>query len=209
MTKIAIAEYESDFSDAIVFALADEEAIEIVKIVRNGKQLLEYITTEDVDIVLMDNRMPQINGIEATIFIKKAYPEIKVLILSYHINEKDVANALNAGANGYLSKNIKKSEIMDAFEYLKKDQIYFSQEVHQMYLRSRLSKEDKGVLHLTPREKEILPLLGEGLTSEQIAGLLYLGATTVNTHRANLLQKFKAQNNAELMKKAALEGYLN
>ena len=209
MTKIAIAEYESDFSDAIMYVFANEPEINIVKTCNSGKELLQYISNNQVDVVLMDHRMPSINGEEATTYLKKAYSAIKVLILSYHINEKDVSFAMQAGADGYLSKNISKQEIMNAIISVKKDQTFFSEKVHQVQLRGKLLHETEGILKLTPREAEVLQLLGNGLSTKKIAELLFLGATTIDTHRKNIIKKFAAHNITEAVKKAALGGYTN
>ncbi len=208
MTKIAIAEYESDFSDAIMSVFANEPEINIVKTCNSGKELLKYISNNPVDVVLMDHRMPNINGVEAIAYLKKAYSAIKVLILSYHINEKDVSFAMQAGANGYLSKNISKQEIINAIIAVKNDQTFFSEKVHQVQLHGKLLREGDVLIKLTPREAEVLLLLGNGLSSKKIAELLSLGTATINTHRKNLIKKFAAHNITEAVKKAVLGGYI-
>lgn len=208
MVKIAIAEYEQVFAEAVLHTFANEKDISIVKTTNSGKELLAYITYNEVDLVFLDYRMPDLNGLEGITLIKKAYPTIKVLVLSFRISEQNINQAMEAGADGYLSKSITKREILDAIAQLANGKTYFSERVHQMFLNSKIVKQDNTLFKLTPREKEVLVMVCDGQTSTQIAEELCISPTTVITHRKNLIKKFETKNSTQLVKVAVLHGYI-
>jgi len=208
MTRIVIAEDQLIFSEALATILDEEEDIKIVKCVENGQVLLDFLETEKVDLVLMDIKMPVLNGTEATKLVKKNHPSIKVLILSFYIKELDVIRAMDAGADGYLSKNTSKLEIVEAIECLKNNKPYYSQEVLQTLAKANSLNGGKGIVKLSCREKEVLELLSRGFSSKQIGEQVILAESTIRTHRNNLLEKFEATNSAELTRKAMEIGYI-
>ncbi|MCF6360707.1 MAG: response regulator transcription factor [Cyclobacteriaceae bacterium] len=208
MTHIVIAEDQLVFSEALTALLAGVEGIEIVKSVENGQVLLDFLTTEKVDLVLMDIKMPVLDGIKATNLIKEKYPSIKVLILSFHIKEIDVLNAMESGADGYLSKNTNKIEILEAISCLKEGKPYYSQEVVRVLSNIHSLSRNKDIIKLSARESEILELLTKGFSSKQIGKQIDLAESTIKTYRNGLLEKFKANNSADLTRKVMEGGYL-
>ncbi len=208
MTRIVIAEDQLIFSEALTALLANVKEIDIIKCVENGQVLLDFLKTEKVDLILMDVKMPVLNGIEATKLIKKKYPSIKVLVLSFYIKELDVATAMGAGADGYLSKNTSKLEIIDAIKCLKNNKPYYSKDVLEVLATVNSLNGGKGIIKLSNREEEVLQLLSRGFTTIQIGVQLSLAESTIKTHRNSLMEKFKTSNSAELTRKAMEGGYI-
>ncbi len=209
MTRIIIAEDQPIYTEGLVHTLSDVENIELVTCVENGQILLDYLSTNNkVDLILMDIKMPVLNGIEATKLVKKHYPFIKVLVLSFYIKPMDLIQALDAGADGYLSKNTTGLEIIEAIQDLKKDKPYFSPEVNKILANAHAINGGKGILKLTNREKEALTFLSRGFSSDKISILMNISESTVKTYRKTLLEKFRASNSADLTRKAMEGGYI-
>jgi two-component system, NarL family, response regulator NreC len=208
MIRIVIAEDQLIFSEALMALLADVEDIKIVKCVENGQDLLDFLKTEKIDLILTDLKMPVLNGIEATKLVKKMHPSIKVLVLSFYIKERDVSLAMDAGADGYLSKSTSKLEIIEAIESLRNNKPYYSQEVVQVLINSKPVNGSNGIVKLSKREYEVLQLLSKGFSSKQIGVQVALAESTIRTYRNNLLRKFNGINSADLTRKAMESGYL-
>ncbi len=208
MIRIVIAEDQLIFSETLAAILNKEQEIKVVKCVENGQVLLDFLKTEQVDLILMDIKMPVLNGIEATKLVKKNYPSIKVLILSFYIKELDVIRAMDSGADGYLSKNTSKLEILEAIDCLKNNKTYYSQEVAQVLAKANSLNRGKGFIKLSSREQEVLQLLSRGFSSKQIGGQLSIAESTIKTHRNSLMEKLKASNSADLTRKAIEGGYI-
>ena len=156
------------------------------------------------DIAIVDIAMPQLNGIEAVSLIVKASPKTSAVILSMHTDETYILRALSAGAKGYMLKDAVEDEILPAIHAIQRGKSYFSPAIaktlledYVRYLRQR-GLEDSYDL-LTDREKEILQLLAEGRSNKEVANLLGLSVTTVETHRTNMMQKLGLHSTAEIV----------
>ncbi len=208
MIKIVIAEDSSDYTNVLSSILGEIGKIELIATVENGKELLDFLKHTEVDIVLMDIRMPVMDGLTAAFEVKKHFRGVKVLILSSHNKEAYIKKAMQVGAEGYVLKH-EKEEVLLGIDYLHRNKTYFSQEITRTLAKGAQLNALNKQIKLSPREREVLELLGNGFSSNKIGATLSIGTSTVNTYRANLLEKFKAINVSELMKKAALGGYLN
>ncbi len=208
MIKIVIAEDFQDYTDVLSSILEKIPKIELIASVKNGKELLDLLKHTEVDIVLMDIRMPIMDGLEATFEVKKNFRDVKVLILSSHNKEMYIKKAMQIGADGYVLKS-NKEEILLAIDYLMNNKTFFTQEVMQTLAKGAQLGALNQRIKLSPREKEVLELLGNGFSSKKMGATLDISTSTVNSYRANLLEKFKAVNVSELMKKAVLGGHLN
>jgi DNA-binding NarL/FixJ family response regulator len=161
--------------------------------------------------VILDISMPNLRGIEATSEIKQSHPEVDVLILSMHKRSEYLYHSLNAGAKGYLLKDDTDSELLSAIDTIRQGGIYLSS-ILAKELTSDFVKICSGAAKpphedLTTRERQILKLVAEGKTSEEIARLLFISSRTVQNHRANIMKKLNLTRTADLIKYALRRGY--
>lgn len=191
-------------SDGIRMMLQDVDYIEITATARNGKEALEILQGEDVTILLLDISLPDINGLELCTQIRKKYPSIFILGLTSTNEAGIISSFLKNGGNGYLLKNMERNELIEAIDSVLNNKVYLSKAANEKILEQfqNIQKAMDSVPLLTRREKEILQLVNEGLSSPQIAERLYLSQFTVETHRKNLMQKIGVTNTASLLKKA-------
>ncbi|SEW52049.1 response regulator [Chitinophaga arvensicola] len=175
--------------------LSGEEDIQLTGETRNGISCLRFLDQHTADVVLLDTLLPDISGAELCANIKKRYPDIAVLGLSYHKNDTGIAGMLDSGASGCLMKNADKEELLRAIHDVYSGHTYLSAE-----LKQALKTDSLHHLHITKREKEVLWLIANGHTNHEIAEKLFISADTVDSHRRNLLGKFNARNTAMLIK---------
>jgi DNA-binding NarL/FixJ family response regulator len=166
----------------------------------NALEAMDVLRKTNIDIAFVDINMPEINGMELCLKIKAEFPHIHVIALSAFVQRSYVSQMIQNGASGYLSKSSGKEEIEDAIHSVLDGRIYISKEVSAGSFNSNANEEPPA---LTRREKEILQLIGEGLTNNEIAEKIFVSTYTVDTHRKNLLSKFGVNNTATLIKKAA------
>lgn len=202
--KIIIADDHQLFIDGIKLILSKEVGIKIIAEANNGLELINLIEAgKNPDIVLTDIRMPILDGVSATKMLTKDFPEIKTLALSMFDQVADVIEMLDAGAKGYVTKNVEKKELINALHTLVKGDYYFSKnlpkEIENWFKHEEVLSGDA---YLTKRELEILQLLAKGRTSLQMATQLKLSKYTVDTHRKNIHKKLKIKSNTGLVKYA-------
>jgi DNA-binding NarL/FixJ family response regulator len=187
--------------------LRNEPNIQLVGGFCTGKDILSYIKTNQVDLILLDITLPDINGMELCHMIKKESVATIVLILSNHTERSIIMQTIQNGASGYLLKNSAIDELRDCIAEAVKGNICYSKAV--MEIISRPSKNElQGTPRLTRREKEILVLIAAGKTSQVIGQELFLSPLTIDTHRKNLIQKFGVKNVAELIMAATQQQLL-
>ena len=187
--------------------------IEVVGEASDGRQALNEAQRLQPDIVLMDITMPEMNGIEATRQIKRAMDSTRVLILTMHENEEYLFQVLRAGASGYILKEAAGAELISAIRIVCSGRFYMSPSAQSMmvgdYLqRVRSGEERDSYSALTEREREILKLVAEGHTNNQIAERLFISPKTVDTHRTHIMDKLNLHSRAELVKYAMRRGLL-
>lgn len=199
--KVLIADDHQLFLDGVKSILQTELDIKIVGEVNNGLQLIQLLEKGlSCEVVLMDIRMPIMDGIVTTRVMTKEYPAVSVIALSMFNQEADVIEMLEAGAKGYVIKNAGKEELKKAIRTVYQKKYYFSTELPDSIWRQFHDKEPQAEPLLTKREKDILRLLAKGRTSYQIAHELYISKFTVDTHRKNVHRKLKISSNAGLIK---------
>ncbi|TET34466.1 MAG: response regulator transcription factor [Planctomycetota bacterium] len=190
--------------------LERQSGVEVVGEAGNGREAVKLSRELSPDIIVMDISMPELNGIEATRQIMSATPSAKVLVLSVHSDKRFVANALAAGASGYLLKNCAIDELMLAIQTVCEDQTYLSIKIADVLVKDyvkQLTGADSGARPvLSPRECEVLQLLAEGKTTKQIAASLHLSPKTVESHRRQIMEKLGIHSIAELTKYAIRAG---
>ncbi|MCX2451273.1 response regulator transcription factor [Pedobacter sp. PLR] len=207
LIKIAVTDDQVMFRECLVNNIKSFGNMDVMFEAGNGLELLNAMKEcgeIKPDIVLMDLNMPEMNGMEATKKLKIAYPDVRVIVLSVHGEEKHVSRMIQQGVNGYIAKNSELSELKNAIETTYNNGFYFNEMVLKTLQSGKLLNKtnlrgfDAGS-SLTQREKEILGLICEELTTAEIADKLSISLRTVDGHRNNLLVKTGAKNVAGLV----------
>ena len=193
MIRIAIADDHQLVVDGISALLQNNEQVHIVGTANDGSEVLKLVASTQVDVVLMDVTMPTMDGIEATRQLKQAHPDVKILVLTMFNEQAVIEQVLEAGASGYLLKNTGKKEMLEAIAKVHAGDTYFSEAVTrtimQSMTRSRAPEPTIPPEVLTPRELDVLRLIAQEFTTQQIADTLHIAPSTVVTHRKNLHSK--------------------
>jgi DNA-binding NarL/FixJ family response regulator len=184
--------------------------MEVIAQAKDGYSTVELVKQLYPDVVIMDIGMPDLNGIEATRQITKAFPQTKVVALSMHSGRNFIIEMFKAGASGYLLKDCEFDELVNAVRLVIAGKTYISPSISdtvvENYVRNFPEKKDTAFSILTKREREVLQLLTEGKTTKQIGKRLHISAKTVEVHRLNIMGKLKIDNIAQLTKYAIQEG---
>lgn len=203
--KIALVDDEVLFRKGISFLLQREDNIDIIFEASNGEELLSNLNESIIkpDIIMMDLKMPVLNGVEATKIIRKLFPEIKIIALTSYDTKSFIANMIQVGAVAYLIKNTTPKDLIHTINQVAKKGFYYSENVLKTIQDTIISTKNlKGNLEtsfLSPREIEILQLICLQKTTTEIAEHLYLSPRTVEGHRNNLLLKTESRNIAGLV----------
>jgi DNA-binding NarL/FixJ family response regulator len=185
------------------------EGVEVVAEAGDGHQALEMVGSHWPDLVLMDVAMPGLNGLEATVRIAKEYPHVKVIILSMHANEEYVLQSLRAGAVGYLLKDSGTAELELAIRAVLRGETFLSPAVSKHVIEQYVQRQEdpqSPFQILTPRQREILQLIAEGLSTKDIARKLDLSIKTIDTHRTQLMDRLDIHEVAGLVRYAVRTG---
>jgi len=192
--------------DGIKALIADEKNIQISGEASSGKELFEILQNQVPDIIVLDISLPDISGIEITKRLTESYPDINVLILSMYTNEDFIMNAFKAGAKGYLPKNAKREELLEAINTIYSGEEYYSEFISGIMLKSFIRKSkaphedsDKKDSRLTSRETEILKLSAEGDSNQDIADKLNISIRTVESHKNHIMQKLGLRSTADMI----------
>ncbi len=176
----------------------------------DGREAVALTRKLKPDVVIIDLSMPVMSGIDATKVIREEVPASKVLVLTMHENEEYVYQILRSGAGGYILKNCSREELAAAIRAVARGENFFSPRVSEMMVQSYLRKAearethavDPGNAPLTPREKEVLACVAEGLTNQEMAEKLFISARTVETHKTNIMQKLGIEDTSKLIRYA-------
>lgn len=209
MIKIAIADDHQMFIDGIKSLLKGNKNMLVSLEATNGEQLLSLLKEQPTEVILMDVNMPVMDGIEATKQVKQKYPDTRVIMLTMFSSKDYIEKLLRAGANGYILKNTGKEELTTAIERVMQGESYFSKEVTERImegLQGKKAENNPHMVELTEREKDVLRLIAQELTSHEIADKLFISFHTVETHRKNLISKLQVKNIAGLVKYAVQNG---
>lgn len=202
MLSILIIDDHPLVGDGITMMIRDIEDIRIVAVCKTGKEALDYLESNNPEIILLDISLPDTDGLELCKVIRKKNKHLKIIGLT-STNEAGIITQLLAnGANGYLLKNMERDELIQAIGEVMNGRIFISKAANQKILEQFHSLGDamKSIPVLTRREKEILTLLHEGNSGPQIAEKLFLSPYTIETHRKNLMQKLNAKTTQQLLK---------
>ena len=212
--RIVLADDHSLVRDGIRALLEEEEDLVVVAEVSNGKEAIDMVNEKKPDLLIIDIRMPVMNGIDAVEILNKQGTETKTIILSMHDSEEYILKSVSAGANGYLLKDTGKTEFIKAIRTVQQGGKYFSGDISNVLVNNLLSgskpvsekpkhiKSSDNPFDLTSKELQILELILSGLTNKQISEKLENSKRTVETHRFNLMRKMDVKNLIDLSKKA-------
>ena len=203
-TRIIIADDHDVVRKGLTFLLERINQTEVVGEATDGHQAVELAEKLAPNVVILDVAMPLLNGIDAAAQILKRHPETAVILLSMHADEDYVIRGLNAGVKGYILKESVERDLPLALEAVGKQRHFFSSAISEVLLADFMRQLKHKHVHdsydlLTEREKEVLQLLAEGKTNKDVACLLNLRPQTVETHRANLMQKLGLHSTADII----------
>lgn len=204
--KIILADDEVLFRKGISFLLQKEKNIEIIYEVSNGNELLSFLKESTIhpDIIVMDLKMPLLNGVDATRIIQSDFPKIKVIALTSYDSKSFIANMINIGSASYLVKNTTPTEMVNTINEVYNKGFYYNENVLQVIhdgimptnVKAKSSFDED---YLTNREKEVMQLICKQMSTQEIADKLFLSPRTVEGHRNNLLLKTESKNVAGLV----------
>ncbi len=208
--KILLADDHKIVRDGLRTLIENEKDMEVVAEAEDGREAVKLTKKIIPKVVIMDITMPDLNGIDATRAILEEVPGVKVIALSMHSDRRFVSGMLEAGASGYLLKDSAFEELARAVRAVVDNQIYLSPKIADIVVRRFVSKststEKSAFTELTKREREVLQLLAEGVSTKDVAGRLNLSVKTVETHRSNIMEKLDIHTLSELVKYAIREG---
>jgi DNA-binding NarL/FixJ family response regulator len=212
--KILIADDHTMFVDGIQSILETEADIEVVGRCYDGQSVLTHLKDKKVDIILLDVNLPDINGIEVCKSAIGIDPSLRILAISMFNEESFVQEILNNGAKGYILKNTGRDELLLAIRTVAKNESYFSKDVTETIMKGLMNSRKNGNKSLSAfpkisrREKEVLKLIINESTTQEIADTLFISLKTVESHRSSLLSKLNARNTAGLVR-IAIENSLH
>jgi two-component system nitrate/nitrite response regulator NarL len=200
--KILLVDDHQMFIDGIKSLLSKSDKYEIVAEALNGNTALDILTNTSIDLMITDLSMPEMSGNDLVKKAKVLYPDLKILVLSMHSNRETVSEIMMAEAEGYILKNTGRKELTQALDRIMDNSTFYSNEVMSIMF-DKIKKEKKieqEINPLTDRELEILILIVQELSSEEIAEKLFISRRTVDTHRKHILQKTKSKTIVSLIK---------
>lgn len=205
--RVVVADDQDIVRDGLVTVLSLIDGIEVVGAARNGQEALDLVAAHRPAVVLMDLRMPVLDGAAATALLRRDHPEVAVLVLTTFDDDASIAAALAAGARGYLTKDASRTDISLAIRTVARGQSTFTATVADRLLnglgqaRSGASASPAAELSgLTVREREVLGLIGQGLNNTEIAERLFVSTATVKTHINNLFAKLDLRDRAQAVR---------
>jgi DNA-binding NarL/FixJ family response regulator len=212
--KIALADDYKIFREGLKVSLSSDEQISVIHEADNGEDLLSNIEKGKPDLIIMDLKMPIMDGMEATQIIRKKYPEIKILVVSMYDDDKFIIHLMEIGANGYLLKNAEPDEIRKAIHAVIENGYYFNDLVNKallkkLVIRSNIKPSFNENVELTERELEVLKLICEEKTATEIGKEIFLSPRSVEGIRQRLIEKVGVRNMAGLVMFAAKSGIVS
>lgn len=212
--RVLVADDHAIIREGLCIMLGNQPDIEVVGKAANGREAIRLVDKYEPDVAVMDISMPELNGIEAIQQMLPRHPHMQVVVLSIHETKPYVFRALKAGAKGYLIKETAGLEVVEAVHAVYRGERYLSQRIADLLLDASLKKleswtEVSPLDRLSPREREILQLVAEGKTSQQIAERLSISSKTVDTYRSRLMHKIGVEDMAGLVKFAIQHGVIS
>lgn len=213
--KLLLADDHAVVRSGLRMLLEAQPDMEIIAESENGRETVEKVLALRPDVVLMDIEMPGINGIEATRRIKESAPETAVLALTMYEDDQYFFEMLKAGAAGYIPKRAAPDALVNAIRTVQRGEVFLYPSMAAYLVEDYLQRDeepedgDLDLSDLTPREKEVLVLIAEGLTNPEISDKLTISVKTVDRHRENIMRKLNIHNRIDLVKYALKKGLID
>jgi DNA-binding NarL/FixJ family response regulator len=209
--KIIIAEDQTLVRQGLRSLLDSESEFKVIAEAENGLEAIRLAAKHKPDLILLDLAMPKLSGISALNEIKRQFPGVKILALTFHTSEEYILEAFKSGADGYCLKNDTHTELLSAISHVLSGKVYLSPLISDKVLKGYLEKRkqnvpDTSLEKLTQREKEVLKLVGESYTSPEIGNILCISTKTVDKHRSNIMNKLNLHSASALTAYAIEKG---
>jgi DNA-binding NarL/FixJ family response regulator len=207
--RIILADDHALFRKGLKRTLEEDGDIEVLGEAGDGLELLGLLKKWTPDLIILDISMPNLRGIESIPEVKKLHPDVRILVVTMHGDKQYLYQAMSAGADGYFLKKDTDKELFSAIEKIRRGTIYvsphFAEELPGNW--EEVSRQLRKPI-LTTREIEILKLIADGKSNQEIAGLLFISVYTVQRHRANIMEKLQIRGTAELVRHAIEKKYI-
>jgi RNA polymerase sigma factor (sigma-70 family) len=212
--RVLVVDDHAIIREGLRVMLGNQPDMEVVAVAANGREAIQLVEKHEPDIAVIDLSMPELNGVEAIQQMMPRHPHLQVVVLSIHESKPYVHRALKAGAKGYLVKETAGLEVVDAVRAVQRGERYLSQSITDLLTTESFQKlesliEVSPLEALSPREREILQLVAEGKTSQEIAERLSISPKTVDTYRSRLMHKIGVDDMAGVVKFAIQHGVIS
>jgi DNA-binding NarL/FixJ family response regulator len=208
--RILLADDHAVVRSGLRMVLDSAPDLQVVAEAGDGAEAVELALSEDIDLAVLDVSMPRLTGLQAAMELSRRRPELRILMLSMHDNEQYFFEALKAGAAGYVLKSVANRDLIEACRATLRGESFLYPAAVTALIRDYLDRASRGEATpedpLTPRELEVVKLIAEGHTSEEMADTLVISKKTVDRHRANILEKLGMRNRVELTRYAIRRG---
>jgi DNA-binding NarL/FixJ family response regulator len=209
VTRVLLADDHPVVRNGLRELLGGEPDFRVVAEVDDGAQAVERALAGDVDLAILDITMPRMTGLQAARELASGKPELRILMLSMHENEQFLFEALRAGASGYVLKTAADRDLVNACRATMRGETFLYAGAVTALVREHLERDASSLDPLTPREVEVVKLVAEGHTSDEIAGMLFISRKTVDRHRANILEKLGMRDRVDLTRYAIRRGLIS
>lgn len=206
--RVLIADDHGIVRSGLRILLESHEDIEVIAEAADGAEARDLAISHKPDLAILDVKMPELTGLEATRAIREQAPEVAVLILSMHDEDRYLFEALKAGASGYVLKRAADSDLMNAIDAVRRGEPFLTPEAQRALIKDVLGQGEGHEEELTPREQEVVTLVAEALNNREIAERLGLSEKTVENHRSNAMKKLGMRDRVELVRYAIRRGLI-
>ncbi|GAA0732320.1 response regulator transcription factor [Aquimarina litoralis] len=209
--NLIIADDHKMFLDGLLSILNSENDYNILLTAKNGKHIAKYVEInpdEKIDLIITDITMPEMDGIALNKIVKERNRNIKTLVVSMHNNPDMIDTLIEHDVDGYVPKNAEKEELLKAIQTILNGEKYFSREIKDIYMENKFSKKKDEEVKLTQREIDVITLIAQEFTTQEIADKLFLSKHTIESYRKNLIAKLNVRNLAGLTKYALKMKYI-
>ncbi len=209
--NLIIADDHKMFLDGLLSILNSKKEYNIILTSKNGKNIVKYLEInpdKKIDLIITDISMPELNGIELNKIVKEGNNNIKTLVVSMHNDHEMIDTLIENNVDGFVPKNAEKEELLLAIKTILKGEKYFSKEIKDIYVENKFSKKRASEIKLTKREIDVITLIAQEYTTNEIADKLFLSKHTIESYRKKIISKLDVRNLAGLTKYAMKMGYI-
>jgi DNA-binding NarL/FixJ family response regulator len=206
--RVLIADDHGIVRSGLRLLLEREPDIDVVAEASDGVEARDLAIRERPELAILDVKMPRLTGLQATREIREQAPDVAVLILSMHDDERYLFEALKAGASGYVLKRQADQDLLDAVRAVQRGEPFLTPDAQRALIKDVLERGLEDSDELTPREQEVVKLVAEAHTNREIAEILHLAEKTVESHRANAMRKLGMRDRVELVRYAIRRGLI-